>query len=144
MQFAIVIMAAGKGTRLKTQRPKVLHEVGGKTLLRHVVDAARQIVPPEDIYVIVGHQAELVKASLAGVGVEFVEQTRTTGHRPRDAASTPGGGGICRCDRALRRRALDPAGNDQKDTRFPSGAQGGNDGADGGTRGSARLWPSGP
>ena len=49
MQLAIVIMAAGKGTRLKTKRPKVLHEVGGKTLIRHVVDAARQIGPPEDI-----------------------------------------------------------------------------------------------
>jgi bifunctional N-acetylglucosamine-1-phosphate-uridyltransferase/glucosamine-1-phosphate-acetyltransferase GlmU-like protein len=57
MQLAIVIMAAGKGTRLKSRRPKVLHEVGGKTLLRHVVDAARQIVPPEDIYVVVGHEA---------------------------------------------------------------------------------------
>ncbi len=87
MQFAIVIMAAGKGTRLKTQRPKVLHEVGGKTLLRHVVDAARQIVPPEDIYVIVGHQAELVKASLSGVGVQFIEQKeqRGTGHAMQEA-----------------------------------------------------------
>jgi bifunctional UDP-N-acetylglucosamine pyrophosphorylase/glucosamine-1-phosphate N-acetyltransferase len=87
MQFAIVIMAAGKGTRLKTQRPKVLHEVGGKTLLRHVVDAARQIVPPEDIYVIVGHQAELVKASLGGVGVQFIEQKeqRGTGHAMQEA-----------------------------------------------------------
>ena len=87
MQFAIVIMAAGKGTRLKTKRPKVLHEVGGKTLLRHVVDAARQIVPPEDIYVIVGHQAELVKASLGGVGVQFIEQPeqRGTGHAMQQA-----------------------------------------------------------
>ncbi len=87
MQFAIVIMAAGKGTRLKTKRPKVLHEVGGKTLLRHVVDAARQIVPPEDIYVIVGHQAELVKASLSGLGVQFVEQTEQlgTGHAIQQA-----------------------------------------------------------
>ena len=87
MQFAIVIMAAGKGTRLKTKRPKVLHEVGGKTLLRHVVDAARQIVPPEDIYVIVGHEAELVKASLSGVGVQFIEQKeqRGTGHAMQEA-----------------------------------------------------------
>jgi bifunctional UDP-N-acetylglucosamine pyrophosphorylase/glucosamine-1-phosphate N-acetyltransferase len=87
MQFAIVIMAAGKGTRLKTKRPKVLHEVGGKTLLRHVVDAARQIVPPEDIYVIVGHEAERVKASLSGVGVQFIEQAeqRGTGHAIQEA-----------------------------------------------------------
>ena len=82
MQLAIVIMAAGKGTRLKTRRPKVLHEVGGKTLIRHVVDAARQIVPPEDIYVIVGHEAAAVRDSLSGVGVQFIEQTeqRGTGH----------------------------------------------------------------
>lgn len=82
MQFAIVIMAAGKGTRLKSKRPKVLHEVGGKPLLRHVVDAARQIVPPEDIYVIVGHEAAKVKESVAALGVKFVEQTQQkgTGH----------------------------------------------------------------
>jgi bifunctional UDP-N-acetylglucosamine pyrophosphorylase/glucosamine-1-phosphate N-acetyltransferase len=87
MQLAIVIMAAGKGTRLNTKRPKVLHEVGGKTLLRHVADAARQIVPPEDIYVIVGHQAGLVKDSLAGLGVQFIEQTeqRGTGHAIQQA-----------------------------------------------------------
>jgi len=82
MQFAIVIMAAGKGTRLKSRRPKVLHEVGGKPLIRHVVDAARQIVPPEDVYVIVGHEAGLVRDSVSALGVQFVEQTeqKGTGH----------------------------------------------------------------
>src|SRR5450631_2948115 len=87
MQFAIVIMAAGKGTRLKSRRPKVLHEVGGKPLIRHVVDAARQIVPPEDIYVIVGHQAGAVKESIAAIGVKFVEQTeqKGTGHAIQQA-----------------------------------------------------------
>jgi bifunctional UDP-N-acetylglucosamine pyrophosphorylase / glucosamine-1-phosphate N-acetyltransferase len=79
MQFGIVVMAAGKGTRLKSKRPKVLHEVGGKTLLRYVVDAARQIVPPQDIYVVIGHQAELVKTSLATLGVNFVHQTEQLG-----------------------------------------------------------------
>ena len=134
MQFAIVIMAAGKGTRLKTKRPKVLHEVGGKTLLRHVVDAARQIVPPEDIYVIVGHEAELVKASLSGLGVEFVDQReqRGTGHAIQEARA--GGGGICRLDRAIRRCPADPAGNDQEGTRFPPEAEGGHDGTDGRAR----------
>jgi bifunctional UDP-N-acetylglucosamine pyrophosphorylase / glucosamine-1-phosphate N-acetyltransferase len=87
MQFSIVIMAAGKGTRLKSKRPKVLHEVGGKPLIRHVIDAARQIVPPEDIYVIVGHEAGKVKDSLAGVGVQFVEQKeqKGTGHAIQQA-----------------------------------------------------------
>src|ERR1700753_535745 len=82
MQLAIIIMAAGKGTRLRSKRPKVLHEVGGKALLRHVVDAARQIVPPEDIYVIVGHEAAAVQNSVADLGVNLVEQTeqKGTGH----------------------------------------------------------------
>jgi bifunctional UDP-N-acetylglucosamine pyrophosphorylase/glucosamine-1-phosphate N-acetyltransferase len=82
MKVAIAIMAAGKGTRLKSKRPKVLHEVGGKALLRHVIDAARQIVAAEDIYVVVGHQSNLVKESVANTGVRFVEQTeqRGTGH----------------------------------------------------------------
>jgi bifunctional UDP-N-acetylglucosamine pyrophosphorylase/glucosamine-1-phosphate N-acetyltransferase len=89
MQFAIVIMAAGKGTRLKSKRPKVLHEVGGQTLLRHVVDAARQVVPPEDIYVIVGHEAGLVKKSVAGLGVQFIEQReqKGTGHAIQQSRS---------------------------------------------------------
>ncbi len=87
MQFAIVIMAAGKGTRLHSKRPKVLHEVGGQTLLRHVVDAARQLVPPEDIYVVVGHEAGRVKESVAGLGVQFVDQReqKGTGHAMQTA-----------------------------------------------------------
>src|SRR5246127_3823462 len=87
MQFAIVIMAAGKGTRLKSRRPKVLHEIGGKPLIHHVVDAARQIVPPEDVYVIVGHEAGMVRDSVSALGVQFVEQTeqKGTGHAMQTA-----------------------------------------------------------
>jgi len=81
-KLAIVIMAAGKGTRLKSRRPKVLHEIGGKSLLSHVIAAAREIVPPEHIYAVVGHQADKVKAAVASTGIRFVEQTeqRGTGH----------------------------------------------------------------
>src|SRR5438270_2331545 len=81
-EFAIVIMAAGKGTRLKSRRAKVLHEIGGQPLLVHVIKAARQVVPAEDIYVIVGHQAENVRAAVAALGVNFVVQAeqRGTGH----------------------------------------------------------------
>jgi len=80
--LAVVIMAAGKGTRLKSRRPKVLHEIGGKPLLSHVIAAASQVVPAADIYVVVGHQADQVKAAVASSGVRFVEQTeqRGTGH----------------------------------------------------------------
>lgn len=81
-KLAVVIMAAGKGTRLKSSRPKVLHEIGGKPLLGHVIAAASKIVAPGDIYAVVGHQAERVKAAMAPTGVNFVDQTeqRGTGH----------------------------------------------------------------
>jgi bifunctional UDP-N-acetylglucosamine pyrophosphorylase/glucosamine-1-phosphate N-acetyltransferase len=80
--FAIVIMAAGKGTRLKSRRAKVLHEIAGQPLLAHVIKAAQQIVPAEHIYVIVGHQAENVRAAVEPLGVKFVLQAeqRGTGH----------------------------------------------------------------
>ena len=82
MELAIVIMAAGKGTRLKSRRPKVLHEVGGRALVEHVVAAAVQVVEPKDIYVVIGHEAQQVRAALESTGVQFVEQTeqRGTGH----------------------------------------------------------------
>lgn len=81
-EFAIAIMAAGKGTRLKSKRPKVLHEVGGKPLLAHVIRAAAEVVPPENVYVIIGHEAEKVRAALAHTGVKFIVQAeqRGTGH----------------------------------------------------------------
>jgi bifunctional UDP-N-acetylglucosamine pyrophosphorylase / glucosamine-1-phosphate N-acetyltransferase len=87
MKLAIVIMAAGKGTRLKSQRPKVLHEIGGKTLLSHVISAAGKVVAPADIYAVIGHQAEKVKAAVAASGIGFVEQTeqRGTGHAVQSA-----------------------------------------------------------
>jgi bifunctional UDP-N-acetylglucosamine pyrophosphorylase / glucosamine-1-phosphate N-acetyltransferase len=80
--FAIVIMAAGKGTRLKSKRAKVLHEIAGQPLLAHVIKAAQKIVAAEDIYVIIGHQAENVRAAIAPMGVNFVLQSeqRGTGH----------------------------------------------------------------
>ena len=80
--FAIVIMAAGKGTRLKSRRAKVLHEICGQPLLAHVIKAARRIVPPDHIHVIIGHQAENVRAAVGPMGVKFVLQAeqRGTGH----------------------------------------------------------------
>jgi len=75
-------MAAGKGTRLNSKRPKVLHEVGGRALLLHVIAAAKTLVPAEQTYCIVGHEAERVQAAVAATGVKFVPQPvqRGTGH----------------------------------------------------------------
>jgi bifunctional UDP-N-acetylglucosamine pyrophosphorylase/glucosamine-1-phosphate N-acetyltransferase len=88
MQLAIVIMAAGKGTRLKSRRPKVLHQIGGRTLVEHVISAAARVVEPKDIYVVIGHEAETVRAALQHTGVRFVVQAeqRGTGHAIQTAA----------------------------------------------------------
>jgi bifunctional UDP-N-acetylglucosamine pyrophosphorylase/glucosamine-1-phosphate N-acetyltransferase len=75
-------MAAGKGTRLKSQLPKVLHEVGGKALLEHVIRSAQRVVDAKDVYAIIGHEADLVRAAMQHTGVNFVLQAeqRGTGH----------------------------------------------------------------
>ena len=81
-RIAIAIMAAGKGTRLKSQLPKVLHEVGGKPLLEHVIRAAVRVVPAKDVYAIIGHEAERVRTAMQHTGINFVLQIeqRGTGH----------------------------------------------------------------
>src|ERR1017187_3593928 len=86
-QFAIAILAAGKGTRLKSRRPKVLHEIAGKPLLAHVVAAASEVVPPQNIFAIVGYEAERVREALAPTGINFVLQReqRGTGHAMMEA-----------------------------------------------------------
>jgi len=80
--FGIAILAAGKGTRLKSRRPKVLHEIGGQALLLHVIAAAKTIAPAGQIDCIIGHEADKVRAAVAHTGVGFVLQTqqRGTGH----------------------------------------------------------------
>lgn len=81
-RLAVAIMAAGKGTRLKSQFPKVLHEAGGKPLLEHVIRAAVRLVQARDVYAIIGHDAERVRAAMQHTGVNFVLQAeqRGTGH----------------------------------------------------------------
>ena len=82
LRIAIAIMAAGKGTRLKSKHPKVLHEVGGKPLLAHVIAAAIKVVPAKDVYAIIGHEADRVREAVAHTGVSFVlqKEQRGTGH----------------------------------------------------------------
>ncbi len=75
-------MAAGKGTRLKSRRPKVLHEIGGRPLLLHVIAAAETVASPDNIYCIIGHHADNVRTVAVPTGVHFVMQSeqRGTGH----------------------------------------------------------------
>jgi bifunctional UDP-N-acetylglucosamine pyrophosphorylase / glucosamine-1-phosphate N-acetyltransferase len=76
-----VILAAGKGTRMKSGRAKVLHPVLGVPLLEHVLRTV-QAAGASPITVVVGHQAEAVEAAFAGRGFRFVRQDppRGTGH----------------------------------------------------------------
>ncbi len=86
MSLNIVIMAAGKGTRMKSALPKVLHKLAGRSLLRHVLDMT-QGLPAQRNVVITGHGAEAVEAAVAGPGVQFVRQMPQlgTGHAIQQA-----------------------------------------------------------
>jgi bifunctional UDP-N-acetylglucosamine pyrophosphorylase / glucosamine-1-phosphate N-acetyltransferase len=78
----IVVLAAGKGTRLKSARPKVLHRVAGEAMISHVLESARAL-HPASLIVVIGHQAEEVKSALSGQSdVTFVVQEPQlgTGH----------------------------------------------------------------
>lgn len=75
-----IVLAAGKGTRMKSDRAKVLHEVAGRPLLQWVLDTVAAI-GCEDIVVVVGHQADEVRAILpAGTRIAFQAERRGTGH----------------------------------------------------------------
>ena len=81
-RIAIAIIAAGKGTRLKSKHPKVLHEVGGKPLLGHVIAAAMKVVSAQDVFAVIGHEADRVRQAVADTGVNFIlqKEQRGTGH----------------------------------------------------------------
>jgi len=77
----IVILAAGKGTRMRSALPKVLQPLGGRPMLAHVLERARML-SPTTITVVVGHQAERVRAAVGADDLRFVDQVeqKGTGH----------------------------------------------------------------
>jgi bifunctional UDP-N-acetylglucosamine pyrophosphorylase/glucosamine-1-phosphate N-acetyltransferase len=78
----VAILAAGKGTRMRSNLPKVLHSLGGKSLVERVIESAEPLSPSRKL-VIVGYQSQEVKTAIDSIhGVEFVEQTVQlgTGH----------------------------------------------------------------
>jgi len=81
MSLSIIILAAGQGTRMRSTLPKVLHPLGGKPLLRHVLETAHGF-NGADIHVVIGHGAELVRSRFVEDGVDWVvqEQQLGTGH----------------------------------------------------------------
>ncbi|MES2974106.1 MAG: bifunctional UDP-N-acetylglucosamine diphosphorylase/glucosamine-1-phosphate N-acetyltransferase GlmU [Pseudomonadota bacterium] len=82
----VVIMAAGKGTRMKSRLPKVLHRLGGRALLDHVVHTAKQVGARKTI-IITGHGADAVETATAAQGISFVRQEPQlgTGHAVQQA-----------------------------------------------------------
>lgn len=89
---AAVILAAGKGTRMKSALPKVLHPICGEPMLHYPLQAARQ-AGFERLRVVVGHQAESVRECCAAADIEWVEQTEQlgTGHALLCAADSLAG-----------------------------------------------------
>ena len=85
MPLKVVILAAGKGTRMKSSMPKVLHRVAEKPMVEHVVDAASSLGAEKTVLVI-GHGADQVRATVTR-DVEYVEQTEQlgTGHAVQQA-----------------------------------------------------------
>lgn len=77
----IVILAAGKGTRMRSQKPKVLHNLAGKAFVEHVLDRSKEL-GADKIHIVVGHGAEQVESHLADHPVNFVIQSPQlgTGH----------------------------------------------------------------
>jgi bifunctional UDP-N-acetylglucosamine pyrophosphorylase/glucosamine-1-phosphate N-acetyltransferase len=86
MALNVVIMAAGKGTRMKSALPKVLHRLAGRSLVQHVLDASAPLQSPRTV-VITGHGAAAVEAALAASGAVFVRQEPQlgTGHAVQQA-----------------------------------------------------------
>ena len=77
----IVILAAGEGTRMKSDRPKMLQRLGGRPMLTHLLDTA-DVLQPEAIHVVVGAGSEAVREACSGYDVNWVhqEERRGTGH----------------------------------------------------------------
>ena len=86
-KVAIIILAAGQGKRMNSDLPKVLHDVGGRPMVRHVIESVKRL-SPERVIVVTGYQAERVEEACRDTGVEFVRQPEQlgTGHAVMQAA----------------------------------------------------------
>jgi bifunctional UDP-N-acetylglucosamine pyrophosphorylase/glucosamine-1-phosphate N-acetyltransferase len=87
MSISIVILAAGKGSRMKSSTPKVLHKISGKAMLFHAIDASKKL--SDDITIVLYHQASKVQQEIENCysGINFTIQ---------DAKNFPGTGGAMR------------------------------------------------
>ncbi|NOT13008.1 MAG: bifunctional UDP-N-acetylglucosamine diphosphorylase/glucosamine-1-phosphate N-acetyltransferase GlmU [Methylococcaceae bacterium] len=81
MKITTIILAAGKGTRMRSELPKILHKIANRTLLQHVYDMSKQ-VENNTITIVYGHGAELVRNTLKDLDAQWIEQKQQlgTGH----------------------------------------------------------------
>ena len=94
-ELDIVILAAGKGTRMRSQIPKVLHTLAGKPMVQHVLDTASGL-QPDRTHVVIGHGAEQLREALAENTVQFAVQAeqKGTGHAVAQALEQLGSGKV--------------------------------------------------
>ncbi|MFM2485914.1 bifunctional UDP-N-acetylglucosamine diphosphorylase/glucosamine-1-phosphate N-acetyltransferase GlmU [Celerinatantimonas yamalensis] len=87
MSLSVVILAAGKGTRMHSRLPKVLHPIAGKAMVQHVIDSARAL-GASSIHLVYGYGGEQLKTVLCGDDLNWVEQSEQlgTGHAMLQAA----------------------------------------------------------
>lgn len=86
-ELNIIILAAGKGTRMHSDTPKVLHEIGGKPILAHVIECAKAL-NPQKIIVVYGYGGEIVREAFSHENITWVNQVEQlgTGHAVQQAA----------------------------------------------------------
>lgn len=91
----IVILAAGQGSRMKSTLPKVLHTIGGKPMLQHVIDSAKALENAR-IHIVIGHGAQQVETALSGQAVQFALQAEQlgTGHAVAQAMPSISDNGV--------------------------------------------------
>ncbi|MGZ8190624.1 MAG: bifunctional UDP-N-acetylglucosamine diphosphorylase/glucosamine-1-phosphate N-acetyltransferase GlmU [Methylococcaceae bacterium] len=91
MKITTIILAAGKGTRMRSELPKIMHKIAGRPLLQHVYDMNSQL-DNNSIKIVVGHGAEIVKNSLRYLEASWIEQKQQlgTGHAVQQVADQIG------------------------------------------------------
>ena len=79
--FSILILAAGKATRFKSEHSKMLHRLAGRLLGEHILQCA-QAANPDCLYMVIGHEREELRKAFARPGLVFIEQNEQlgTGH----------------------------------------------------------------
>ncbi len=86
-QLAVIILAAGEGTRMKSEKPKALHLLCGKEMIRWVLSTIYKLKPTK-VACVVGHKSELIKEALKDQDIIFAEQKKQLGSA--DALRTGG------------------------------------------------------